>query len=744
MKQNVIPAQNLGHTVEAKTVSGKSVSLRYAVVELSALVASNHLNGAINQFYPQELQPRDRTSTESVLGVSRNSDNINLSRLSESESTSSGSPIIGEDFVTESGNGRVMAIRKAYAEGKAGDYQARLVNVAGQFGIKFPVESMREPVLVRVRLTELDRAEFAKDCNHDNGAVSQAEQSIIRNMFESVVNSLLENIDRAANSGAVKTLLISASFPTMATDKYDEFEQLAVSVLSRALNSNNRKGYAPAFREINQIAIPLGSGGLFRDTPENKKMRQNIAEKVLGAGFVYDDLSKVARVPEIMDIGSFLAVLNGDNYSAALAVSDRAKRLAADIKDNYIKIELVNLFAEAKYTKAGLVALLKAPINPDSFPDSPIKNVTEPNRALLDYLGEGITSSAMTPEMVESKLVEYLSSYGTGAVSDLDGSAMAISKGLISNSMKLWADRVTEYTVLVGLAPTERERKKAVSALAFVKTQREKNIASEQGSGDVKAIKSELETYINTGKLPSPSVVGAECLRVIEVIDMDRKYKVAIERVSEYLENSIDDSGEVKGKIASIKPSVKRSFEAVGLTIDNFHESLNGFSQLVNGQLPPIHFEVGESDRKMKGRAFANTYNKILSVGDKPSKKVVWHELGHFVEDTNLSIQRAAVALLHKRYATATDKPLIVPLRRFNLEYGTKEYAVNNYVQSPYSTKFYVRRSDRANDIEKARVTELVSTGFEWLSNKKTMHYLMMDKDHFDLVMSAIATLRDK
>ena len=55
--------------------------------------------------------------------------------LGESAKLSDGAPIIGVDNVVESGNGRTLAIARAYEQGKAEDYKAFLEQYAAERGI---------------------------------------------------------------------------------------------------------------------------------------------------------------------------------------------------------------------------------------------------------------------------------------------------------------------------------------------------------------------------------------------------------------------------------------------------------------------------------------------------------------------------------------------------------------------------------------------------------------------------------
>ena len=163
------------------TVKGASVRTAFKLIEANALIASNGLDGKPNGAYPQELQPRDRTRVASVMQITKLSRSLQPARLADSGLSSQGAPIIGPDKVVESGNGRSMAIIKAYAEGNAAEYRQYLEDNAELYGFTTTqVKAFSSPVLVRVRLDEVDRAQFAKDSNvSDMQAMSPTEQARI-------------------------------------------------------------------------------------------------------------------------------------------------------------------------------------------------------------------------------------------------------------------------------------------------------------------------------------------------------------------------------------------------------------------------------------------------------------------------------------------------------------------------------------------------------------------------------------
>lgn len=115
------------------------------LVELSDVISSE-VPG-----YQKELQPRDRTKQESEVQISGIIADFDPSRLMFDPSADRGAPIVNENGHVESGNGRIMVLRRIYANRPelATDYKNELI-LNG-----FNIEGMKNPVLVQRRLTPL-------------------------------------------------------------------------------------------------------------------------------------------------------------------------------------------------------------------------------------------------------------------------------------------------------------------------------------------------------------------------------------------------------------------------------------------------------------------------------------------------------------------------------------------------------------------------------------------------------------
>lgn len=171
-KWNIVSARYGGNGAERVTTAydaeGNSYELLTEIEDLQNLIASNELNGTLNSLYPQELQPRDRSSAASQQQIDSIANNLRPELLGASHRVADGAPIVGPDNVIESGNGRTLGISKAFENNRADEYRAFVEQYAQEKGID--ISGMNRPVLVRRRLSDVDRAEFARLANQSDVA----------------------------------------------------------------------------------------------------------------------------------------------------------------------------------------------------------------------------------------------------------------------------------------------------------------------------------------------------------------------------------------------------------------------------------------------------------------------------------------------------------------------------------------------------------------------------------------------
>lgn len=131
------------------TADGASIDVAPIVVEARTLRTS------ADEGYDPALQPRNRDRAASQAQIAQIAGNLDPARLGVSAEADRGAPIIGGDGQVESGNGRLLAIRQAYAaRGPQADAYRKMIADAG-----VDVTGFDEPVLVRQRRTDLSPEE---------------------------------------------------------------------------------------------------------------------------------------------------------------------------------------------------------------------------------------------------------------------------------------------------------------------------------------------------------------------------------------------------------------------------------------------------------------------------------------------------------------------------------------------------------------------------------------------------------
>jgi hypothetical protein len=162
---------DIGPGVEVRVRAGADSDItfatRYEVVEAETLITSHALDGQINPAFDQTLQIRERDRDASMIATRQRASNLDPAQLLGSPLGSTGAPIVAPDGTVESGNGRTLSLRLAYAEAMPGAQTYR--DTLARLG--FSVDGMRAPVLIRRRIEDFPdietRRRAADDMNRD-------------------------------------------------------------------------------------------------------------------------------------------------------------------------------------------------------------------------------------------------------------------------------------------------------------------------------------------------------------------------------------------------------------------------------------------------------------------------------------------------------------------------------------------------------------------------------------------------
>lgn len=163
-KQKLMERVPAGKTVKVHaSTNDAGFDATYKIVPAGDITASHNTNYAVNDLYPAEYQPRDRNRPQMRGQVEKMAKMMKPELLAESRFVNEGAPVVNNSGVVLNGNGRVMAIQKAYkgltdAHKKSAEaYKDYLVSIAPSLGIApEKVQSMDHPVLVRQAADDAD------------------------------------------------------------------------------------------------------------------------------------------------------------------------------------------------------------------------------------------------------------------------------------------------------------------------------------------------------------------------------------------------------------------------------------------------------------------------------------------------------------------------------------------------------------------------------------------------------------
>lgn len=244
---------SLGGVTAQHPEGGHWHQLENMVVPLDSLLAS-HDPGSFQAHpnYPPELQPRDRSREQLRAQVWRNAGSLNTgNEITHNYGlTSQGAPIVSADGTVEAGNGRAMSMRLARDQHNRAwkAYQDHIRQIAPGS------DSMKDPVLVRVRrepMTMGERVDFAGRANGAgvaaSSSVEQASQAasvlspnVINNLVD-VGTSLRDALASPSNSAAMDRFLMSLPDNERAGiggDRIKTLTALEHAVLGRLLGPN--------------------------------------------------------------------------------------------------------------------------------------------------------------------------------------------------------------------------------------------------------------------------------------------------------------------------------------------------------------------------------------------------------------------------------------------------------------------------------------------------------------------------
>ncbi len=407
-----------GGTSTVMGLDGSSYDVAFEVKSLGDLIASNDLAYGVNPLYPAELQPRDRTREASRQQIENMASDLRPEWLGESPKLSDGAPIVGMDNVVESGNGRTLAIGKAYESGRADAYQQFVADFAASRGMD--ISGINQPVLVRTRLTDTDRVQFTQLANQADVAQFSATERAKTDADRLPDTSLIKlNADGNIN------LEQSMDFVRSFVSQLPKSEQASVITGDGRLSQDGKRRIESAIAQrayndsglITRLSENLDDdsktvlNALLRAAPQLAQLNDLVKQGGRHSNTLADDLAQAAQklsdlkangqnVPDYLNQNQLIDDGLSDGAKQFLNVFDSNKRSAKAISDNIqSEIDRIegmgdprqgSLFGDSPEEQAALDIILQNPDQEISVsrmrPDGEMEEITMTLRERLDEL----------------------------------------------------------------------------------------------------------------------------------------------------------------------------------------------------------------------------------------------------------------------------------------------------------------------------------------------------------------------
>lgn len=356
------PKVTAGKKTEFSTENGNRLEATYALAPAASLRTSHDEALRPAADYPAELQPRQRDRAASEMQISGMVSRLDPARLGESPDAATGAPIIGPDGLVESGNARTIALKRVYQDGgqKASEYKQFLIDNADRFGITpESVQAMENPVLVRVRDTPVNRAEFARQANASTVAqMSPAEQAKADAQRIDVMDDLRpdDNGDFATSRDFIRRFM--GKLPaTEQAGMIDADGRLSQSGYARVRNAIIAKAYGDSpvlTRMVESLDDNLRNIGkaLMMTAPTVAKLRQDVADGALFAADITPELlAAVEELSRLRDAGKSVREALSQAGMFGDAISAEAQDLLRFLDENIRKPRKIAEFIK-RYTEA--------------------------------------------------------------------------------------------------------------------------------------------------------------------------------------------------------------------------------------------------------------------------------------------------------------------------------------------------------------------------------------------------------
>lgn len=263
-----LPGRPVGTRIEtaSQVDPSRKIEARFRVADLNEPIASNLPTGEVNPAYDPMLQPRQRdraASQAQIEGIAKRLEPAAL--LNPATSWAEGPPLVGPEGMVESGNGRILALRRAAELNPAGfaAYREQLLAQAQTLGLKpEEIRQMERPVLVRERLTPLnldERLRFVAEANASGAArMGAAEQA--RADARLVPPHLFTNLQIAESDQALAEVLAKKANAEVARGFVQQLPETERAALMTREGTLSAEGVSRLERAMFAYAMPGQSG----------------------------------------------------------------------------------------------------------------------------------------------------------------------------------------------------------------------------------------------------------------------------------------------------------------------------------------------------------------------------------------------------------------------------------------------------------------------------------------------------
>lgn len=294
-----------GQDSDYVVVGGGRIPVQYHIVELNDMVTSHDDAGAVNENYPQELQPRDRSRAASDTQIAAIVNNFAPERVGQAEIATEGAPIVTPEGFVAVGNGRAMAIRQVYKNAeKAQAYKDYLASKG------YDLNGFEQPVLVRKLAIDMNNEQLKALVDDANtaGTMQYSDSENALRDADKMSGNLLDLLDMEADiDSAANRRFLNAFFaevvPTAERNAYlDKDDKITRKGVERVENAIVAK-LLPDARMLS-ILVENPDNNIRKVTKELAKAAPAIIsfENDIAAGRINADYSIAADVSGAVDL----------------------------------------------------------------------------------------------------------------------------------------------------------------------------------------------------------------------------------------------------------------------------------------------------------------------------------------------------------------------------------------------------------------------------------------------------------